>query len=190
MADYYGSIGGSGGGISAGNIVAGEGIVATVAEDVLTISCEDATEENKGVTVYSGSTKAVAGTDTESAMTPADVKTAISAGFPSLPVTHSTTEAAISATLNGQMHLITGAYTITLPVMIVGQSATFVATTAAIFSLDSTSPDQFVLAGVSLTAGNKITSDGSAGATVTVYCTETNKIRVLWTNSTFIDGGA
>ena len=46
MADYYGSIGGSGGGTSAGNIVAGEGIVATVAEDVLTISCEDATEEN------------------------------------------------------------------------------------------------------------------------------------------------
>ena len=37
-------------------------------------NCTGATTTDKGVTVYSGSTKALAGTDTQSAMTPADVK--------------------------------------------------------------------------------------------------------------------
>jgi len=37
-------------------------------------NCSVATEANKGVTVYSGTTKALAGTDTASAMTPADTK--------------------------------------------------------------------------------------------------------------------
>lgn len=37
-------------------------------------NCTAATTANKGVTVYSGTTKALAGTDTASAMTPADVK--------------------------------------------------------------------------------------------------------------------
>ena len=106
------------------------------------------------------------------------------------PTSHSATEAATTATLYGHVHLVTGAYTITIPALSVGQSATFIATTAAVFSLDSTSPNYFVLAGTALDAGDKITSAGSAGATVTIYCTATNVIRVLWTNSTFIDGGA
>ena len=37
-------------------------------------NCSVATEANKGVTVYAGSVKALAGTDTASAMTPADVR--------------------------------------------------------------------------------------------------------------------
>ena len=37
-------------------------------------NCSAPTEADKGVTVYAGTTKALAGTDTQSAMTPADVK--------------------------------------------------------------------------------------------------------------------
>ena len=56
------------------SITDGEGIDITVGAGTLTIACEDAAEANKGVTVYAGTTKALAGTDTASAMTPADVK--------------------------------------------------------------------------------------------------------------------
>ena len=60
-------------------ITDGEGITTTAGAGTLTIACEDASESNKGVTVYSGTTKALAGTDTASAMTPADVKTVLDA---------------------------------------------------------------------------------------------------------------
>jgi hypothetical protein len=56
-------------------ITDGEGIDTTLGAGTLTIACEDASTSNKGVTVYSGTTKALAGTDTASAMTPADVQT-------------------------------------------------------------------------------------------------------------------
>jgi hypothetical protein len=42
-------------------------------------NCTGATTTDKGVTVYSGSTKALAGTDTQSAMTPADTKAVLDA---------------------------------------------------------------------------------------------------------------
>jgi hypothetical protein len=57
-------------------ITDGEGIDTTLGAGTLTIACEDASTSNKGVTVYSGTTKALAGTDTASAMTPADVAAA------------------------------------------------------------------------------------------------------------------
>ena len=52
----------------------GEAIDITNGAGTITIACEDASTSNKGVTVYSGNTKALAGTDTASAMTPDDVK--------------------------------------------------------------------------------------------------------------------
>ena len=61
------------------SITDGEGITTTAGAGTLTIACEDASTSNKGVTVYSGTTKALAGTDTASAMTPADVKTVVDA---------------------------------------------------------------------------------------------------------------
>ena len=45
-------------------------------------NCTGATTTTKGVTVYSGSTKALAGTDTASAMTPADVKAVLDSRLP------------------------------------------------------------------------------------------------------------
>ena len=45
-------------------------------------NCTAATTTTKGVTVYSGSTKALAGTDTASAMTPADVKYVLDSRLP------------------------------------------------------------------------------------------------------------
>ena len=45
-------------------------------------NCSVSTATEKGVTVYSGSTKALAGTDTASAMTPADTKAVLDARLP------------------------------------------------------------------------------------------------------------
>lgn len=104
---------------------------------------------------------------------------------------HSASESATAATLWGnQMHLVTGAYKISIPTGVAGMSATFCSTTAAVFSLDSSGSDTWILGGVTLTAANQISSDGSAGACVHFVVTATNALRVIWTNSVFIDGGA
>ena len=105
------------------------------------------------------------------------------------PVSHAATESATAATLYGRTHLVTGAYTVTLPSVSVGMHGRFIATTAAVFSVDSTSPNYFVLSGTALDAGDKVTSDGSAGASFEWECTATNVITIIYSNSTFIDGG-
>lgn len=105
------------------------------------------------------------------------------------PTTHAATESATAATLYGQVHIVSGAYTVTLPALSVGQSAYFCSSAASIYSIDSTSPNYFILAGTSLDAGDKITSDGSSGACVYFIVSGTNIIRVIFTNSTWIDGG-
>ena len=76
MTDGQLVIGSTGADPVVASITAGEGINTTAGAGTLTIACKDASTSNKGVTVYSGSTKAIAGTDTASAMTPADVAAA------------------------------------------------------------------------------------------------------------------
>jgi len=66
----------------------------------------------------------------------------------------------------------------------------FYATTAAVFSVDCNGADHFVLGGTALTAGYKVTSDGSAGAFFEWECTAANTITIFFSNVTFIDGGA
>lgn len=105
-------------------------------------------------------------------------------------VSHAASESATADTLYGDMHLVTGAYTVTLPATSVGMSGTFCSTTAAVFSIDLTGSDAWTLAGTALTAANKITSSGMAGDCVYFTVTATNVIRTIWTVGVFIDGGA
>ena len=104
--------------------------------------------------------------------------------------THSATEAATAASMYGNHHIITGAYTVTLPTAVLGMSATFEATTAAIFSIDCQGTDLLKLGGVELAAGNKITSDGSAGVKCEVVCKVATKWSVQNIEGIIIDGGA
>lgn len=105
-------------------------------------------------------------------------------------VSHSASESANAADMYARFHNITGAYTVTLPSAVSGMNATFNATTAAAFSIDCQSADHFVLAGVALTNGNKLTSSGAAGDQVEVICTAANTWTVRHTSGTIIDGGA
>ena len=107
-----------------------------------------------------------------------------------LVVTHSGSEAATADQMYGSEHIVTGAYTVTLPAAVVGMSAKFTATTAAVMTLDSNASDQFILGGTALTAGYSIDSDGSAYAMCEVVCLTANKWVVRNTNVVWIDGGA
>jgi hypothetical protein len=104
-------------------------------------------------------------------------------------VTHSATEAATAISLRGQRHLVTGLYVITLPAVAVGMSATFRATTAAVMCIDSNAADQFILGATTLSAGYRICSDGTLGATVGLEVLQANKISVFPT-TVFVDSGA
>ena len=104
--------------------------------------------------------------------------------------THSASEAATAATMYGNNHLVVGAYTVTLPAAVLGMSAKFRATTAAVMTLDCQAADSFVLGGTTLTAGNKIATDGSLGVEFEVICLVANRWTVRNITGTVIDGGA
>ena len=88
---------------------------------------------------------------------------------------HSATESVIAATMYGDIHKITGAYTLTLPAAVVGMSATFRVTTAAVFSIDCNASDHFeMFDGTVLGAGNKQTSGGTKNESIQVYCEVAN----------------
>ena len=105
------------------------------------------------------------------------------------PVTHSASENATAATHYGQTHRITGAYTVTIPALSVGQKAQYCSTTAEVFSLDSTSPNYWKLAGTNTDAGDKLTSDGSSGC-MYFEVTDTNTLMLIWSTLNLTDGGA
>lgn len=96
-----------------------------------------------------------------------------------------------AAQMKGQTHVVTGAYTLSLPTAVVGYHACFMASTAAVFSIDVvTGTDVLVLNGNALTAGNKATSDGAIYSECYVECNVAGKYIITSTQGIFVDGGA
>jgi hypothetical protein len=111
--------------------------------------------------------------------------------IPTNITSHSATEDVTAATMYGNVHKITGAYTVTLPAAVVGMSAIFRASTAAAFSVDTNAADHFeMFDGTVLDGGDKITSSGTKNEFVTIYCESANTWIVIGQNGAFTDGGA
>jgi hypothetical protein len=111
-------------------------------------------------------------------------------GFAGVKVaTHSATESLTIPQMYMDVNLVTGAYTVSMPTAAVGYSTTFMATTAAAFSVDVvTGTDVIYLNGTAQTAGYKITSDGTIRAEVRCRCVVTG-IYDCRSATIFIDGG-
>ena len=106
-------------------------------------------------------------------------------------ITHTGNDAVSAAQMKGQLHIVNGAYTPTLPTAAVGYEAWFTAQTAVAFSLDpATGTDVIYLNGAALAAGNKITSDATIRATVRVRCLIVGFYEITAEQGLFIDGGA
>jgi len=106
-------------------------------------------------------------------------------------VTDSETGSVAAANMYGQIHRVTGAYTLTLPTGAAGMNGTFRATTASTFSVKAGADDHFILLGTALTDGDKITSIGGAGDTVSIYWDDVVSAWIADSmNALFTDGGA
>jgi hypothetical protein len=105
-------------------------------------------------------------------------------------VSHGASENANASDMYGQIHLITGAYTVTVPAVVVGMNARFRATTAAVACIDVQAADSHVLAGTALTAGYKICSDGYAGSEIELDASAANSWRDTNANGLWVDSGA
>lgn len=91
----------------------------------------------------------------------------------------------------GQRHVVSGAYTLSLPTAAIGYNACFMSSTAAVFSIDViTGTDVLVLGQTALAAGNKITSDGSAYAEICVESKIAGIYNAYPVQGVYIDGGA
>jgi hypothetical protein len=106
-------------------------------------------------------------------------------------ITDSATGNVTAAQMEGQTHVITGAYTLSLPTAAVGYNAKFKASTAAAYSLDvQTGTDVIILNGVALSAGNKATSDSTIYNEVLVECRIAGKYDIQSQLGLITDGGA
>lgn len=161
-----------------------------------------ASETALGTVKLATDVETVTGTATDKVTTPANITAKMAAPGPiggTTPgavysvlqvTTHSATEAVTAATMYGNAHKITGAYTVTLPAAVVGMSATFRASTAAAFSVDTNGADHFeMFDGTVLDAGDKITSGATKNEFVTIYCESANTWIVIGQNGAFSDGG-
>lgn len=153
------------------------GTVTPSTGDFTTLSASS-TVSGTGFSTYLASPPAIGGT------------AAAAVQFKKTIVSHSATEAANATAMYGDTHLVTGAYTVTLPTAVAGMHAKFCATTAAIFSIDLQATDYWILNGTTLTQANKVSSSGFAGECIEFTATATNYFRSTATSGTFIDGGA
>jgi hypothetical protein len=111
--------------------------------------------------------------------------------YPTKTITVSGSGSDAASALQNSFIRITSAGTRTLPAAVPGLAATYRSTTAAVFSLDPASTsDYIILNGNTLAGGNKITSDGTIGATVTLVCEIVNYWVAYPNLGVFSDGGA
>lgn len=104
---------------------------------------------------------------------------------------HSATEAVTASTMYGNIHKITGAYTLTLPAAVVGMSGLFRATTAAIFSIKAGVSCHFeMIDGTVLDNGDKQTSGGTKNAWLHIHCEVANVWITSGQHGTMEDTGA
>ncbi len=143
-------------------------------------------------TLSASSTVSGTGFSTYLASPPTIGGTTPTAVYSVLQVTsHGATEAVAAATLYGNVHKITGAYVVTLPAAVVGMSASFRASTAAVFSVDTNGADHFeTYDGTVLDAGDKLTSSGVKNEWIDIYCESANTWIVRRQSGVIIDGGA
>jgi hypothetical protein len=154
------------------------------------------------------SSETVTGTSTTTAVTPAGAAALLAAPpaigsttpaagtFTTLVgnvgvVTQSATGNVAVADMKGQTHRVTGAYTLSLPTAAAGYKAKFMATTAEAFSIDVvTGTDVIRLNGTALTAGNKVTSDGTIYNTIECEANTTGSYNCNSIVGLATDGGA
>lgn len=106
-------------------------------------------------------------------------------------VTHNATEGTTAAYMKGQIHVVTGAYTISIPTIAIGHQADFIASTAAAMCVDvTTGTDILILNGTALTAGNKACTDGSINAQLRLKCPIAGKCTINSIVGLAVDGGA
>jgi hypothetical protein len=105
-------------------------------------------------------------------------------------VSHSTSENANAWDMYGQIHLINGAYTLTVPAQVIGMNGRVRCTTAATCCVDVNASDHHILMGTSLTNGNKICSDGYAGSEIQLDAPIANTWIDSNGNGLWIDSGA
>jgi len=106
-------------------------------------------------------------------------------------ITDSATANVTAAQMMGQAHVVTGAYTLSLPTAALGYNARFFASTAAAYSIDVvTGTDIIVLNGTALTAGYKATSDGTIDAAIYCECIVAGKYICTATQGLWFDGGS
>lgn len=106
-------------------------------------------------------------------------------------VTHNATEGTTAPYMKGQIHVVTGAYTISIPTIAIGHQADFIASTAAVMCVDvTTGTDILILNGTALTAGNKACTDGSINAQFRLKCPIAGKCTINSIVGLAVDGGA
>ena len=163
-----------------------------------------ATTTSAGIVELATDAETVTGTATDKVTTPANITAKMSAPGvigDTVPATslaaketitsHSATEAITVITMYGNIHRITGAYTLTLPSAVIGMKAVFRVVTAAVFSLKAGASDhQEMFDGTVLDNGDKQTSGGTKNEFIEVYCETVNTWITVGINGAFSDGGA
>ena len=90
--------------------------------------------------------------------------------------------------MNGQIHVVMGALTMSLPLAVVGYSAIFFVSTASVIIIDlDQSSDIIILSGIAQAAGESIISNGAIYAMVQIICITAGyyiaiPIQGIWTN--------